>query len=333
MDDGRLVCLVIQPIHDAGLALLRAARIEVRNATASDPATVANEIVDATAAITRNAGLSRAAMLSAPDLRVLGVHGTGYDPVDLECADEVGLPVVYTPEANVQSVAEHTISQMMAVAKRIREADAAVRRGDFDFRYRDDFCELGGKTLGIVGFGRTGRRTAEIARHGFGMRILVYSHSAEPGAISASGFEVAASLEELVAHADIVSLHLRLTIQTRHLANAALFARMKSGAIFVNAARGGLVDQDALIAAVAGGHLAGAALDVFEGEPIPADHPLTKVDRIVLSPHIAGATREAMERTAIEVASEVLAVLEGRSPRCLANPGVWERRRGRPPAR
>lgn len=320
-------CLLIQPIHPSGTALLEDAGIEVAEASAHDMETVAREIVDADAAITRNAGLNRAAMEAAVKLKVLGNHGIGVDPVDVAYATEIGLPIAFTPYANVQSVAELAISHMLAIAKRAREADAAVREGRFDYRYGRDFHELGGKTLAVIGFGRIGRRTAEIAKAAFAMRVIVHSPSIPDTAIASAGFEPAAGLEAALAEADYVSLHQVLTAQTRGLFDRRRLFAMKKGAVLINTARGALVETDALIEAVESGHLRGAAVDVFEKEPLPRDHPFTRVPGILLSPHIGGATEEAMERTAIQVASQVIDVLHGRRPEHLVNPEAWERRR------
>jgi D-3-phosphoglycerate dehydrogenase / 2-oxoglutarate reductase len=322
-----VLCLVIQPIHQAGIKLLEDAGITVKLASAATMDVVVAEIADADAVITRNAGLKRAAMEAAPKLKVIGSHGSGYDSVDVAYATEIGLPLVNTPYANVQSVAEQAISQMFAVAKRIREGDAAVREGRFDYRYAPDFHELSGRTLGIVGFGKIGRRTAEIAKAGFGMNILVYSPSVPDAEIRAAGMEPVESLDILLERSDIVSLHQRLTNETRGQFNSQRLAQMKKGAILVNTARGALIDVDALIAAVESRHLLGAAMDVFDPEPLPANHSYTRCQAIVLSPHTGGATGEAMARTATETARQVVDVLQGRKPEWLVNAEVWDRRR------
>lgn len=318
------LCLLIQPIHQKGIDLLEGAGLEVRQASAPTMDVVAKEIVPAVAAITRNAGLNRAAMAAAVNLRVLGNHGIGVDPVDVEYATEIGLPIIFTPFGNVQSVGEHTLSQMLAIAKRTREADRAVREGNYDYRYTRDFQELFEKTLAIIGFGRTGRRTAEIAKAAFSMRVIVYDPYVDASEMSKLGMEKLDSLEEVLASADVVSLHLQLTPETRNLITKDRIAQMKSGAMLVNTARGALVEQDALIDALESGHLCGAAMDVFDQEPLPADHPYAKCEKLVLSPHIAGATEACLERTAFQTASQVIAVLEGKKPEHLVNPEVWD---------
>src|SRR5688500_19940882 len=169
-----MICLLIQPIHPSGIAVLKEAGLEVRQASAASMDVVAREIGPACAAITRNAGLNRAAMQAAPRLRVLGNHGIGVDPVDVAYATEIGLPVVFTPYANVQSVAELAIAHMLAIAKRVREADRAVREHRFDYRFSRDFREVSGKMLAVIGVGRIGRRTADLAR-ALGMRVVMHS--------------------------------------------------------------------------------------------------------------------------------------------------------------
>lgn len=320
-------CLVIQPIHPAGIAVLEQAGIEVELASAADMATVAREIASADAAITRNAGLSRAAMEAAGLLSILGVHGIGVDPVDIAFADEIGLPVANTPYANVQSVAELAIAHMLAIAKRVRESDRAMREDRYDYRYTRDFRELSGRILLIAGFGRIGRRTAEIASTAFGMRVLVHSPRVPEQDIRDAGFEAVPDLDAALRGADYVSLHQVLTAANRGLFDRDRLFRMKKGATLVNTARGALIDTAGLVEAVESGHLRGAAMDVFDPEPLPVGHPFTTTDGILLAPHIGGATEEAMERTATQVAAAVVAALSGNRPDHLVNPGVWNRRR------
>lgn len=318
------LCLLIQPIHQKGIDLLKRAGLKVRQASAASMDVVAKEIVPAVAAITRNAGLNRDAMEAAVDLRVLGNHGIGVDPVDVEYATKIGLPIIFTPYGNVQSVGEHTVSQMLAIAKRTREADRAVREGNYDYRYTRDFQELFEKTLAIIGFGRTGRRTAEIAKAAFSMRVVVYDPYVDAFEMGDRGMEKLDSLEEVLSSADVVSLHLQLTPETRNLITKERILQMKKGAMLVNTARGALVEQEALVEALESGYLSGAAMDVFDQEPLPVDHPYAKCEKLVLSPHIAGATEACLERTAIQTAGQVIEVLEGKKPEHLVNPSVWD---------
>lgn len=320
-------CLIVQPIHALGCELLRRAGIEPRPASAPDMATVAREIAGACAVVTRNAGLDRAAMDAAPRLAVIGVHGIGVDPVDVGHAEALGIPIVFTPDANIQSVAEHAVVLMLAVARRIPAADRATRAGDFAFKYEAPLVELHGKTLGIVGWGRTGRRTAELAQAAFGMRVIVCSPSASAEAMRAQGVAKCETLGELMRRADIVSLHLPLNPSTRRLIGEAELRQMKPSAILVNTGRGGVIDEGALVRVLREGRIAGAGLDVYESETMPADYELLRLDNVVLTPHIAGSTAECLERTARAVVEQILEVLQGRRPPHLLKPESWNRRR------
>jgi len=321
-----LRCYIATPIHQDGLDILSAAGLTISHASAQNAETVLREIVDADAVIVRNGGLTGEAMRAAPKLKAIGQHGTGYDRIDLPTSKELGIPVTNTPFANVQSVAEHVIAQMMGIAKRLREGDRAMRENRYDYRYQPVFFELTGKTLLVIGFGQIGQRTAAMCKAAFGMRVFVHSPSVPVAFIEEAGCLPAPDIDTVLPQVDIVSLHQRLTPQTRGEFNQRRFALMKKGAMLVNTARGALVDEQALIDAVNSGHLSGAAMDVFEPEPLPPGHPYTSCDGILLSPHSAGAAQEALSRTAIDAAHEVIAVLEGRKPRYLVN-GVWENRR------
>jgi D-3-phosphoglycerate dehydrogenase / 2-oxoglutarate reductase len=305
---------LVQPIHRAGVDRLREAGFRVRQASAEDMATVAAEIGDAAAVVTRNAGLSRAAIDAAPRLRLIVVHGVGHDPVDVPHALARGIVVCNTPVANAWSVAEHTVALLLAVARQIVSADQAVRAGAFERRYTLHLTELRGRTLGIVGCGRIGVAAARIARAGLGMRILGYSPSAVPGRLRRLRIEACPDLSELLARADAVSLHVPLRHDTRGMIGAAELGRMKAGAFLINTARGPLVNEHALVAALGSGHLGGAGLDVFESEPLSAEHPLARLPNVVLSPHVAGASEVAMARTADAVAAAVLRMAAGRLP-------------------
>lgn len=326
---------LVQPIHEAGVARLRAAGLAVRAATASDMATVAAEIGDAEAVVTRNAGLSAVAMDRAPALRLVVVHGVGYDPVDVAHATTHGIAVCNTPVANAQSVAEHAVGLMLALAKRTLLADRAVRQGRFGDRDGLPLTELRGKTLGIVGCGRVGLRTAALARRAFSMRVLGYSPSADRRQLRRRGIEPCRDLGELLARADVVSLHVPLRPETRGMIGRGELARMKPGSFLINTARGALIDEAALVEALTAGRLGGAGLDVFAREPVPPDHPLLRLDNVVLSPHAAGSSREALERTALTVAQAILRVAAGRRPAHLLNPEAWApgRAGGGPPGR
>jgi D-3-phosphoglycerate dehydrogenase len=320
------VCLIVQPIHPEGERLLRAAGLVPRLASAADMATVAREIGDATAVITRSAGLDAAAMDAARELRVIGSHGVGVNAVAVEHATALGIPVVNTPEANRVSVAEHTIALMLAAAKNLVAADRAGRRGNFDFKYGARLSELSGKTLGIVGFGGIGRKVAAMAKAGFGMDVVVLSGSADPAVLTELGYRSAPDLDSLLRVSDFVSLHRPLMPGATFLIGERELALMKPGAILINTARGALIDESALVAALKDDRIAGAALDVFQSEQMKADHPLLNAPNAILTPHVAGSTEEALKRTAEQVVERIVSALAG-TPLDVVNPEVWNRRR------
>ncbi len=323
-------CLVVQPIHEEGLAVLRAAGVEPVSVSTPDMLTVARAITECDAVITRNAGLDRQAMDAAPRLRVIGNHGVGLDPVDLGHARRLGIPVVNTPHANTTAVAEHAAALVLGLAKRLGDGDRATRAGDVAFKYRTRILELHGLTLGVVGFGAIGRRTAEILVRGFGMDLLVHAPRMGDGplaALAALGGRRAASLDALLAESHVVSLHVPLRDDTLGMLGARELARMQPGALLVNTARGPLIDETALVEAIRSGHLGGVGLDVYASEAMPPDHPLLALERAVLTPHVAGSAEGALRRTAREVAEQVVQVLQGERPEHLVDPSVWEERR------
>jgi len=229
-----------------------------------------------------------------PQLRILSVWGTGTDHVDLAAAARHSVTVTNTPGVSAISIAEHTLALLLAVARRIPQVDAATRRGEWA---KGQSIQLRGKTCGIIGLGAIGREFARLAT-GFGMRAVGWTM--HPRAVA--GVEMV-ELEELYRASDVISLHLRLSPQTEKFLGAREFAQFKPGAILLNTARGGLVDETALIDALANGRLSGAGLDVFAREPLAAGHALTALPNVVLTPHCAGITPEALEaglRMAVE---------------------------------
>lgn len=314
------ICLIAQPIHPAGIDRLKAAGWEVRLASAPDLDTLAAEIPSADAVLIRDA-LPDWVIDRAPNLKVIANHGTGTDAVAVDHASALGIPVIYTPESNVQAVAEHAMMLMLAVARQVAGLDRATREGDWGTKYGRTFYSLSGKTLGIIGFGHTGRWLAKMASGGFGMQVQVWSPSADPATMQ--DVAVASSLEALLAQSDFVSLNRPLRADTRHTLNAATLACLPPHAIVVNTSRGGLIDEAALIDALTAGRLAGAGLDVFEQEPMLSSHALARLPNVILTPHMAGSTVEALEATATECAQGIIDVMAGKKPANLKNPQVW----------
>lgn len=223
---------------------------------------------------------------ACPKLRLLSIWGTGTDNVDLPAAQDRGITVTNTPGVAASSVAEHALALLLAVAHRIVQQDSAVRAGSWP---RGDAGVLQGKIVGVIGLGAIGRRFAELSR-GIGMRVVAWSFHPKP----IDGVELVA-LETLLSMSDVVSLHVRLSDKTERMIGPREFELMKPGAILVNTARGAIVDETALIHALSTGKVSGAGLDVFSTEPLPPGHPIANLPNVVLTPHSAGITPEALE--------------------------------------
>ena len=257
-----------------------------------------------------------------PDLLVASSHGAGFDTIDLAACTRAGVLAVNQAGGNKEGVAEHALAMLLTLSKKIIQADRRMRR-EHGFR-RIDFMgnDLVGHTLGIVGIGHIGTRLAELARGLFRMRVLAYDPYLDAEQVKARGAEKV-ELDELLRMSDYVSVHCPRTKETENMLGAVQFALMKPTAYFVNTARGGIHDEKALQAALEGGRLAGAGLDVWAVEPPPLDHPLLKRDDVLASPHIAGITRESRKQIATVAAEQLLEILEGKRPPRLLNPEVW----------
>jgi D-3-phosphoglycerate dehydrogenase len=238
-------------------------------------------------------------------LRHLAVWGTGTDNVDLAAARRFGIVVSNTPGTATDALAEHTLALLLAVARRLVPLDAGVRDGKWE---RGMLFQCRGKTLGIVGTGAIGSRLAELGRS-IGMRVIAWTLHPDAQKAQRTGFAYVSTLDELLEQADVVSLHLRSSPDTRGIIGAAQFARMKSGAIFLNTARGDLVDEDALVEALGTDKLFGAGLDVFGKEPVQVDNPLVGLPNVVLTPHTGGNTPEALEAGLNLCADNVVSIL------------------------
>jgi len=225
-----------------------------------------------------------------PNLKLLSLWGTGTDHVDLEAAERLGVTVANTPGVSAIAMAEHTLALMLAVARDIPRIDAKTRRGAWP---RGFVQQLHGKTLGVIGLGAIGQQTARIAR-GMGMKVIGWTRHANILVAQELDIELV-SLDDLYRRADVVSLHIRQTPETLDFIGEREFELMKAGAIFINTARGPLVDEAALVKALESGKLAGAGLDVYCREPLPEDDPLTRLNNVVLTPHSGGVTKEALD--------------------------------------
>jgi len=273
--------------------------------------------------------LGAAEMDLAENLEVIGRHGAGLDNVDVAAATGRGIPLVFTPYGPTESTAEHALLLILATARRLSQLDRSVRSGSFYLRDQPEAMgrEMEGKILGVVGFGRIGRRLAEMCRGALRMPVYAFDPYVDPETVSQWGAIYVEDLIELAGKVDILSLHTPLTPETRRLIDGEVIRAMKPGAILINASRGAVVDEAALIEALQDGHLGGAGLDVYDPEPPASDNPLFQFDQVVLTPHVASFTHEGRRRMGLTVVEDILRVLRGERPRYLANPEVWAHRR------
>jgi D-3-phosphoglycerate dehydrogenase len=300
----RFRVLVCEPIAEAGVDLLRT-HFDVDVEPEGDLA----DLIGGYDAIVIRSGTTLTAQLieCAHRLKVIGRAGVGVDNVDVDAATRRGIVVANAPDSTVVSAAEQTIGLLVALARNIPQAHAALKQGTWE-RARWGGVELAGKTLAVLGFGRIGQQVARRAL-GLGMRVIAYDPFVGDDRFREAGVERAPTFEQALAAGDFVTLHLPLTDETHGILGTEAFAAMRDGARLVNAARGALVDEDALIEAIRSGKLAGAALDVFSAEPYAG--PLLELDQVIVTPHLAASTDEAQDRAGVIVAEQVVAALEG----------------------
>ena len=316
--------LLPQKIRDEGLKLLEG-KVDIIIAPDPSQQTVAEFIKDVHGVILRTtSAITRDMIASAPQLEVISRTGVGVDNVDVEAASEHGVKVCNLPGVNSISVAEHAASLIVSLSKALPYFDREVRQGNWKSRNAYFSGELRDKTLGVIGFGRIGSYVASILGKGFGMKILAYdpyiSHSSDP--------ELSVqfcALEELLSKSDVVTIHLPATSDTQGLLTKERLGLLKPSAYFVNTARGTVVDESALIEILQAGKIAGAGLDVFNEEPLPAEHPFSSMDNVILSPHAAALTQECVVRAAVEAAQAVIDVFEEREPKSLYNKTALEK--------
>jgi D-3-phosphoglycerate dehydrogenase len=312
--------LVADSIESEGLAALRAGGLEVDARKGLDEPELCAALAEADALLVRSrTTVTAKALEAAPRLKLITRAGIGVDNVDLAAASRRGVIVSNVPDASTTTTAELAIALLMALARRIAQADRSVRAGKWE-RTKLLGSELAGKTLGIVGFGRIGRVVADRA---LGLKMRVVAHDpflpagagAPPGAVGVALVD----LETLLRESDFLTVHTPLTEQTRGMIGAAQLARAKPGLRVVNAARGGIVDETALVTALASGAVGGAALDVFDEEPLPADSPLRSFENVILTPHLGASTEEAQRRVALEAAAQIVDFARTGSARSAVN--------------
>lgn len=296
--------LVADKLAPQGMTILRSVPdLQVDEAVGLKPAELAARIGPYHGLVVRSGSRVTAEVVAAAAaLKVIGRAGIGVDNIDVDAATKRGVVVMNTPSGNNVTTAEHAVSMMLALARSIPQATASMKAGKWE-KGRFTGSEVFHKTLGIVGVGNIGSLVAERAL-GLKMRVLAFDPFITAAAAQRMGVELVA-LDDLLVSADFISIHTPLTPETRGLVNAAAFAKMKKGVRLINCARGGIVDEEALAVAVQEGKVAGAALDVFEKEPPPPDHPLLKLDQVICTPHLGAATDEAQVNVSVAIAQQV----------------------------
>lgn len=304
---------VSDPIGQSGLEYLKKCGYIVEYEPTISTEKLAEVITPIDALIVRSRTHVDAALIDrATSLKVIARSGAGVDTIDVAAATKKNIIVVNAPGANAEAVAEHTLALILALARDLVQTSAKMASGDWSkSSYRG--MELKGKTLGVVGFGTIGARVVELG-HAFGMNVIVFTKTQTPerqSRISALGAKLT-DLETLVAESDVVSLHMSLSDETRGLFNESLISKMKPISYLINTSRGAIVDESALAQALTNGSLAGAALDVFSTEPLPATSVLRSLPNVILTPHVAANSKESEERASIMIADDIDRVLQGK---------------------
>jgi D-3-phosphoglycerate dehydrogenase len=315
--------LLIRKIHPDAIALFEARpdiTLEVMDPV--DPERLNERIAAADAIGVRTTPITAALIARGNRLKTVARHGVGYDAVDVAALTARKIPLTVTSQANAISVAEHALALMLALAKRTLETDAAVKSGTWGPLQGREMFELNGRTVLVVGHGRIGHRVANLCK-AFGMHVLVHDPYIDQGLITAAGHHPVPDLDAALPDVDVLTIHVPKTPSSTNLINAQRLAWMKPRAVLVNTARGGIVNEVALHAALTTGKLAGAGLDVFDAEPTPADNPLLQLPNVVVSAHLAAATSESMRRMGMSMAQNILDVLDGRpNPEMVVNKDV-----------
>ena len=316
--------LIVQAIHERGVQVFDD-RFEVRVASDPSVATVIKEIQGVAGVVVRMAPFTREIIEAADALKVIGRHGVGVDTIDIQAATEKGIVVVNTPNANATSVAEHTLTAIGALAKRVVVYDRAIREDRWELRNSYGAVDLDGKTLGLIGIGRIGSMVAKRAAAAYNMKVIAFDPYVKPEIARELGITLCARMDDVFGQADVISLHTPLTPETRGFVNAAKLQLMKPTAFLVNFSRGEVVSEEALCEALKSGVIAGAAIDVYDPEPPLKDNPLFALPNILLSPHSAALTQECVIRMATGAAEGVVDVLSGKRPQFVVNPEVYNK--------
>ena len=321
--------LLVEHIHQAGEAML-AQKAQLVYPQPQNLEGILAVIGDCNALVVRNTKITRQIMEAAPKLAVIGRHGVGYDTVDISAAADLGIPVVYTPAANTEGVAEIAVGFIICLGRKIVQAHTAMQSEELlsdtvtmaiMTRQRGLVnADLWGKTLGVIGVGRIGSSVSRKVIAAFNMRVLGYDPYVNAETLAGCGVQKVDRLEEMLPRFDFVALHCSGGAETRHLINARTLALIKPDAYLINTARGSIVDETALIEALQKKRIAGAAIDVYEPEPPRPGNPLLHMENVIVTPHFCAMTEESLYNMATMVAQGVLDVLEGRRPQYPVNP-------------
>lgn len=296
--------LISDSLSEEGIAILREAGLEVIYNPGLSHEELKKEITKVDALIIRSGTkVTREIIEAAKNLKVIGRAGTGLDNVDIQAANEKGIVVMNVPGGNTLSAAEHTLALLFSLARKVPQANLSVKQGHWE-RKKFMGVELNGKTLGIIGLGRIGSIVAEKALC-LKMKVLAYDPFISPEAAGEKGVELV-SFDELLSRSDFITIHTPLTKETHHIIDRSAFEKMKQGVYIINCARGGIIDEEALYEAILSGKVAGAALDVFEKEPVDPNHPLLKLDQVIATPHLGASTIEAQKVVAVEIAKQIV---------------------------
>lgn len=314
--------VMTQAVCPDGLQMLDGVA-DVYVADNQDPNNYLDEMKDADALIVRIAKCDGHAIENSPNLKVIGRTGVGYDSVDVKTATAHGIPVVITPGANNRSVAEHAVAMMFALSKNLVEAQQEMCKGNWEIRGAKKAFELEGKTIGILGLGAIGRETAKICE-GCGMKVAAYDPFLSKEQVEGYGAVYYENYEDLLKVSDVVSIHVPLTDETKNMISKKQLTEMKKTALIINCSRGGIINETDLVEALKAGEIAGAGTDVFCSEPPKTDDPLLNCPNLIVSPHSAAQTREAVIKMAQMCVKGCLAVAEGKKWPFVADKSVYD---------
>lgn len=314
--------VITQRLHDKGMEMLEK-EAEAVIAETGEPRKLDPFLADADGLIIRIGSIDRDGLMAAKNLKVVGRPGVGVDDVDVATCTELGIPVVIVPGANTVSVAEHALMLMFALAKDLKRSYQETMKGNFGIRSSYKAYELAGRALGLIGGGAIGSALGALAA-GVGMKIMVYDPYLSREAVEAKGWKYVENVDDLYREADVVSVHVPLTPQTKHMIGERELNMMKPTAILINCSRGGIIDEEALYRALKDNKIHGAGADVLELEPFDPNHKLLKLDNFLITPHMAGQTREAATGVATGCVEGVLAVMRGEKWPKVCNPKAYD---------